>query len=60
MSVFNKFIGKLHRKASQADRKGQAEKKGSEREKDELERRVKRMEATVRSYGIDLPPKEPV
>jgi len=58
MGLFDRFMGRVHRKASQADKKGQSEKRGSEKEKEELERRVKRMEATVRSYGIDFPNKE--
>jgi len=58
MSIFNRWLGRAHRKASLADREGQSEKSTQEREKNVLERRIKRVEATVRAFGIDLPKKK--
>jgi len=58
MSIFNRWLGRAHRKASLADREGQSEKSAQEREKTSLEKRIKRVEATVRAYGIDRPKKE--
>jgi len=53
MGFFDRWLGRTHRRASQADKKGQQEKGQSEEEKKDLELRVKRMEATVRAYGVN-------
>jgi len=58
MRWIDRLFARIHRRGSNADKVVQEDKVSNKRDKEVLERRLKRIEATAKSYGLDLPKKE--
>jgi len=57
MRWVDRLFGRAHRRGADADKVLQAEKTDLREDKAVLERRLKRIEATARAYGLDIPEK---